>query len=245
MGAGLWAKRRQICRRQNSTPGGIAQTGVFMEDSFFVKYSILAFPACLSSYAVFLLITGLAAVIKNKPLIIEAVPALLSFAPLLIYGIITAAVFKGTFPVVVTILYSLTIIVMIVSLFLTRSYSIFYARDSDIRDAVMYALHNNSVEFEERIHTFHLITLHNELKLSLPSMMEFTGNGAITIKHKKDRVLFKKIINDTKAYIRGNAIQSNKKAVVFDLLCSVVLILISVFLGIFLMQSYQDPSLLF
>jgi hypothetical protein len=42
-----------------------------MGDSFFANYSILFFPVCMSILALFFLSIGLAAVIKNKPVIIH------------------------------------------------------------------------------------------------------------------------------------------------------------------------------
>ncbi|MDR2193074.1 MAG: hypothetical protein LBP19_01170 [Treponema sp.] len=208
-----------------------------MGDSFFVKYSIFVFPVFMSIFAIFCLIIVLAAVIKNKPLIINTkwllVIILISATPILIDGIIVNASFKGISTLFFSIIYSLLIILIIVSLLLIRSYSIFCAKDIDIRDAIIYSLNNNSLEFEEKINKFHLININNELKISFPSTMEFTGNGTITMKNKKGKLIFKKIINDIKLYIRENNIKPNKKAVIFHLIYSIFLILMCVFLGIF------------
>jgi hypothetical protein len=185
-----------------------------MGNSFFVKYSIFVFPVCMSIFAIFFLIVGLIAVIKNKPLIINSKWFLaivsISFIPIFIYTIIVNIGFKGIFSLFFLILHLLVIVSIILSMLLIKSYSIFCAKDMDIRDAVIYSLNNNLLEFEEKINKFSLININNELKIYFPSMMEFTGNGTITIKNKKGKAIFKKIVNDIKLYIEKNNIKSNQ-----------------------------------
>jgi hypothetical protein len=201
----------------------------------------------MSIFPLFFLIIGLVAAIKNKPLIINSKWLLavfeISFAPVVVDVIIASAsfkglsaLFKGLPALFFLMLYSLSISLMIAAWFLIKSYSIFCVNDVDIRDAVIYSLKNNSLRFEENINKIHLVDINNDLKISFNSMGEFTGMGLISMKNKKDKMLFKKIINDIKLYIKQNDVKANKKAVVFQLMYGIILGLMCVFSGIFIMN---------
>ncbi|MDR2136357.1 MAG: hypothetical protein LBO76_07060, partial [Treponema sp.] len=100
----------------------------------------------LSIFAIFYLIIGLAAVIRNKPLVISSKWLLaviaISVIPILVYSIITVVNLKGVSALFFSAMYSLAIIFIIASLLLIKSYGIFCAHDTDIRDAVIYSLWN-------------------------------------------------------------------------------------------------------
>jgi hypothetical protein len=198
-----------------------------MENPLFGKYSIFTLPNSLVIFAAFLLISGLMGLIKNKPFIINSkryfFVLLIAFMPDIVNEIIGVTFYGETPAFSLLIAY---LLVIILAMLLIRSYTVFCADYIDIRDAIIFSLQNNSLDYKEEKNKFHLVNTKNELKVSSPGIMKFTGTGRITMKNREEKVMLKKIVDDMKLYIRENNIHANKTGTMFHVICGIGFILL-------------------
>jgi hypothetical protein len=114
-------------------------------------------------------------------------------------------------------------------LFIGKNYCIYFITDFDFRDALIFALKNNSIIFEERMNKIELVELKNTIKV-----MYYSIYGIIGIKNRKDKEIFKKIIKDIKIYFEENKIKSKKISAIYFLVAGILVALSIIFLTYFL-----------
>jgi Ca2+/Na+ antiporter len=114
-------------------------------------------------------------------------------------------------------------------LFVSNNYSIYFVTDSDFRDALIFALKNNSIVFEERMNRIELVELKNTLKV-----MYYFIYGMVGIKNRKDKEILRKIIKDIKAYFKGNKIKSKKTGAIYFLAIGILMTFSIIFLTYFI-----------
>jgi hypothetical protein len=106
-----------------------------------------------------------------------------------------------------------------------RGYSIYCVNDADFRNAVITSLNANSIKFEEKMNKMELVDIDNELNIAF---MAWFGAGMIKIKNKKDKIIFKKIIDEIKIYFKENNVISKKIVAIFYLIFGVFYIALGI-----------------
>jgi hypothetical protein len=102
--------------------------------------------------------------------------------------------------------------------FCMKGYSLHCVSDIDFRNSVINSLNRNSIKFEEKMNKMELTDIDNELNIFFTS---WVGIGMVKIKNKKDKIIFKKIIDGMKIYFNENNMSPRKTAAVFYLIFGV------------------------
>jgi hypothetical protein len=116
----------------------------------FMNYQTFLLPLFMVSGVILFLFLGLRGIIKNRPLVINTgVITMVIFVPIIIDCIV--ALFRaGTndmLPLFFIFIPSFLLLLLcfVVSWFTAKNYGIYFVADSDFRDAVLFALKNNSI----------------------------------------------------------------------------------------------------
>jgi hypothetical protein len=96
----------------------------------------------------------------------------------------------------------------------------------DFRNAVIFSLNNISIKFEEKMNKIELIELNNELNISFT---EWIGGGALRLKNKKDKIIFKEIIGGIRQYFKENNLKTKKTLAIFYLIFGILFIISAAF----------------
>jgi hypothetical protein len=158
------------------------------------------------SGVLFSLFFGLRGILKNRPLVINTRLMMIAFVPMIIDLILIpfSTGINNSLSVLFVLIPSLLLLLLSVVLFLytTKDYSIYFVTESDFRNALIFALKKNSIIFEEQMNNIELVEMKNTLKV-----MYYLYYGMIGIKNKKDKKIFKEIIKDIRIYFKENKIK--------------------------------------
>jgi hypothetical protein len=169
--------------------------------------------------------------IKNKPFIFKSkwFVAMFCFPELLLLITMITAIFQLGFEGLFALTFSIIPIFLMITFFLfvyicfiMKDYSICFVNDVDFRDAVIFSLNNASIKFEEKMNKVELIELNNELNIAFTS---WVGMGVIKLKNKKDEIIFMKIIDGIKQFLKEKNIKTKKTIAVFFLIFGILFII--------------------
>jgi hypothetical protein len=202
-----------------------------MEVKVIMEYFLYFLPVLFLFHAIVYLFISLKAIIKNKPFIINSrwinLLMVISFVPFMMLHIIdlvkTGAERYYSLLLLLQILFF--VLFMIFLYFVIKGYSIYCVNDVDFRNSVVNSLNSNSIKFEEKMNKIELVDINNELNVSFAAWL---GCGMIKIKNKKDKLIFKKIIDGIKIYFKENDIESKKIVAVFYLIFGMFFIAFSI-----------------
>jgi hypothetical protein len=189
----------------------------------------------MSLYTILLWSVSLNALIGKKPSVIDSrwqsFVISISCIPVIVLGIRDLIKFgwNGGLSAIFLTGPLLFISLLIFFNFLLKGYSVYCVSDVDFRNAVINSLNNNSIRFEETMNGMKLIDINNELNVSFMSWM---GSGMIKIKKRKDKIIFKKIIDGIKIYFKENNITPKRAIAVFNLILGVFFIASGIVLAI-------------
>ena len=193
-----------------------------------MDYILYVFPFFFLLYAVVYLFIAFKALIKNKPSIIssEWLYALIFFSvmPLTIYNIVDLFRFGfgGSFGLVSLMVPMFDIVFLIFFYFVMKGYCVYCVSDADFRNALIFSLNNVSIKFEETMSKIELTELNNELNISFTAWI---GAGALKLKNRKDKIIFKKIIGGIGQYFKENNIKPKKMVAIFYLIFGILFII--------------------
>ncbi len=201
-------------------------SGVLSIGSFILN---IYFPLVFTLMAVFFLYIGLKVITSKKPLLLPSkvffVFMVIAFSPQLIMSVETQFS-TGVFSLL-SLLSPIMYVVLLAFFWIQmKGYMAIGISDDSFRNALLYALDQNHIQFEEQVS---LIKLTNSNADLLVSVQSWVGTGQLKLKQSKSNHLLNTLVPSINQYFQSHSVKTNSTTPVFYILIGLILLVLSVF----------------